>query len=38
MPHDAVALTERILRDLGRDEATIARESTRIRREFAPET
>jgi CPA2 family monovalent cation:H+ antiporter-2 len=34
----AVALTERLLRDLGRDEGTVARESERIRREFAPES
>jgi CPA2 family monovalent cation:H+ antiporter-2 len=33
----AVALTERLLRDLGRDESTIRRESERIRKEFAPE-
>jgi CPA2 family monovalent cation:H+ antiporter-2 len=33
----AVALTERLLRDLGRDEGTVTRESERIRKEFAPE-
>jgi len=33
----AVALTEHVLRDLGTDEAAIARESDRIRRQFAPE-
>jgi CPA2 family monovalent cation:H+ antiporter-2 len=33
----AVALTERFLRDLGRDEATVERESERIRRQFAAE-
>ncbi len=33
----AVALTARLLRDLGRDEETIEREGERIRREFAPE-
>jgi CPA2 family monovalent cation:H+ antiporter-2 len=31
----AVALTERLLRDFGRDEGTVARESERIRKEFA---
>ena len=32
----AVALTEQLLRDFGRDEATVLRESERIRKEFAP--
>jgi CPA2 family monovalent cation:H+ antiporter-2 len=32
----AVALTEQLLRDLGRDEGTVARESERIRKQFAP--
>jgi monovalent cation:H+ antiporter-2, CPA2 family len=32
----AVALTERLLRDFGRDEGTVRRESERIRREFVP--
>ncbi len=31
----AVALTERLLRDMGQDAATVARESERIRKEFA---
>ena len=33
----AFALGERLLRDLGRDEAAIRREGERIRREFAEE-
>jgi CPA2 family monovalent cation:H+ antiporter-2 len=33
----AVALTEQLLRDLGRDEGTVTRESERIRKDFAPE-
>jgi CPA2 family monovalent cation:H+ antiporter-2 len=33
----AVALTARLLRDLGRDDGTIEREGERIRREFAPD-
>jgi monovalent cation:H+ antiporter-2, CPA2 family len=33
----AVALTERLLQDLGRDDRTITRESERIRRDFARE-
>ncbi|HEY7513441.1 MAG TPA: cation:proton antiporter [Vicinamibacteria bacterium] len=32
----AVALTEQLLRDFGRDEATVLRECERIRKEFAP--
>jgi CPA2 family monovalent cation:H+ antiporter-2 len=32
----AVALTEQLLRDFGRDEATVLRECVRIRGEFAP--